>query len=431
MSVTFLTNKDQENISGDIAKVAREISQLSVEIETLSNLVFKDEVKETDITSELLFNKKGYYHKETGAYVEDGTCPYGATELIEIDKLIVAYSVHLNALYQLAGVVFFNESKNMISSHVKVDGYDLVGISEAVMVPNNAKYVAFSSWTKSNVYIKAIKKVLITDVLLSKYEELSNKSVNLSDVIMSDDTIYIKLLGDSITQGSCSSGYIEYTVDGVTTRGNGPDYPNADENYKVGDYLGTSSGGIKWYESLNDSGWGQQLKAYFETKFNCIVKNYGMGGADTNDILIRLDDLLTEEDNIVFLMIGTNDRLSYSLETYYSKLNELVKEIIKRGKKLVLLSANPASNDWENVSWGNTNFHMEDVNNISKKVANENNIEFISLYNEIMNYCELTEKNIDSLLKDGLHPKNDLYTLMFKWILKHFDIAYKRDDATW
>ena len=51
------------------------------------------------------------------------------------------------------------------------------------------------------------------------------------------------------------------------------------------------------------------------------------------------------------------------------------------------------------------------------------------MYNAFMNYCEMKNITVDSLLKDGLHPNDEGYDVMFKLIMDEIGIARKVQGA--
>lgn len=238
----------------------------------------------------------------------------------------------------------------------------------------------------------------------------------------------IKLLGDSLTQGSGSTGYVEWNDGTNTYRGNGPDYPNKWEGYVVGDYLG-HSGTLYWYEATSGSGWGQLLKTYYEDKFNVSVKDYGMGGATVYDILIRLSDLVSSDDDIVTIMIGTNDRKSRSLSDFTSTLDNLVARLVAMRKEVILISPSPLSVTAEASS---TYFHAEDINNALSYIAYKYNLKFISCFDELLKFAEYRDINVDTFLNsDGVHPNDTGYAQMFNIISRGLGIGVKRNGANW
>lgn len=295
--------------------------------------------------------------------------------------------------------------------------------SQIFMSPTNEFYYRiklYNSWTNWNM---VVTNTTIPESMIDVFGMLPESAT----------TKTVMLLGDSITQGYGSTGFVSYSevIDGVTysVRGNGPDYPYADPDYQTGTFL-YQSGTRIWYEALDGAGWGQLLKDYWESKFDCNVLNYGMTGINTGDFSGFLNTLvLPSNADIVILMIGTNDRSSRTLSSYYTNLKSIGSSIINSGKKLIIMAPIPAS--VANEEDPTRNFHLEDAEHICCKVASELNCNFISLYELFMDYCELTGITIDSLLGDGLHPNDNGYEVMFKLITKETKLNRKRPGATW
>ena len=220
----------------------------------------------------------------------------------------------------------------------------------------------------------------------------------------------ICLIGDSITQGLGSTGFIMYSVTEngteISVRGNGPEYSDADKNYKVGKFLWEHDT-RRWYEALSGRGWAHLLKDFLESRFHCTVKNYGMSGINSADLFCFIDELTADFDTVL-LTIGTNDR-GGTKEAFYSNLKKCVEQLKAAGKEVILMANIPASASYEN----HCRFHMEDVASIVSKVSDETNVTFISLYDSFIKYCESTNTELDSLLQDGLHPNDDGYLVMF------------------
>lgn len=254
----------------------------------------------------------------------------------------------------------------------------------------------------------------------------------MSEVVLSQIQKKIVLLGNSITQGVGSTGYVSFmkNIDGVDyqIRGNGPGYPDAGPDYQVGDFI-YQSGTRMWYEAIDGNGWAQQLKAYFESKFNCVVKNYGCSGIGSNDVkLIINQKILNSDFDIVIINIGTNDR-TRELSVLYNNLKDSVNLLKSAGKKVILLGNIPSSVSNEETE--TYLYHMEDINHAVLKCAVDTDVAFISMYTEFINYCIYTGITIDSLLKDGLHPTDEGYTVMFRLLCNELGTVPKRPDATW
>lgn len=296
------------------------------------------------------------------------------------------------------------------------------GSNGKIVVPIDAGYfrVMIAKSGNADIPTTDLAKILL-------YTKVRKGGIDtIPNMLVSDGTTRIKLLGDSITQGVGSTGYVGYTVGNISVRGNGPDYPSKGADYVEGDYLG-ESGTRRWYESTSATGWANKLKAYFEAKFDCVVKNYGMSGIGSVNLDELCKPLVSEDDDIVLLMIGTNDRASTTKADFKANVLAFAEYLVAQGKKVVLLGSIPVAVDQER----NYDFHMEDVNNILRSVASSCGAEFIPVYDQFIEYCDNKGIDIDVLLSDGLHPNDEGYEVMFKIICRNLGISVKRNGAVW
>ena len=73
------------------------------------------------------------------------------------------------------------------------------------------------------------------------------------------------------------------------------------------------------------------------------------------------------------------------------------------------------SNDWRVI-------HMNDINVLYKKAAEVCDFPMISLYDVFTDYCKNEQISVDSLLKDGLHPNDEGYRVMFSLLKEAFSV---------
>ena len=317
-------------------------------------------------------------------------------------------------------IYLFDENKAFVSSAYHN------GSKGTIKAAINAAYfrVMIARTSGENIDITELVKIRLHSVKRKTTLEM------IPDILLSDKTTRIKLLGDSITQGMGSTGYIGYTViegdEEISVRGNGSEYPYKDEDYVEGDYLG-ELGARRWYESTSSTGWSNRLKAYFESKFDCIVKNYGMSGIGSANLDALCSPLVNDDDDIIILMIGTNDRTTTTKANFKNNVTNFVNHLLEKNKRIVLMGSVPVS--VENES--GCDYHMEDVNNILKTVAYSCDVPFISVYDDFIDYCDSRNISVDALLSDGLHPNDEGYEVMFRIISKRLGISTKRNGATW
>lgn len=223
----------------------------------------------------------------------------------------------------------------------------------------------------------------------------------------------VKLIGDSITAGQGGTNF------------------NKDFNVTGGELITDKIWKKPWYTNDTGTCWANSLKDYLTQKFGCTVKNYGCPGVGVEQLILAIDDLVREDDELVICMIGTNNRHHFPIEQFYPLLKQLYEIItITKGKKCIMMSCMPAS--VENELSSNRIFHAEDIDNAYFKLACEYNFEYISIYKEVIKYCNTKGINVDTLLtSDGLHPNDVGYGVMFMIICMALGFAPKRDGATW
>ena len=227
--------------------------------------------------------------------------------------------------------------------------------------------------------------------------------------VVNGNGIQIKLLGDSITAGVGGTGY-----DASSTGG--------------GDKIANYGGGV--YANVAGHCWANSIVSYWESKFNCTVKNYGWSGIPSAKIIEYWSQLVKAEDDIIICTIGTNDRADCAtVSEFIDHLETIVDYAVRDGKQLILIANIPAS--VSNETNGTKNFHMEDVEHAIRYVTNKRSIPFMNLYRLFLDYCKYTNTTIDSLLNDGLHPNDAGYNVMFDLITNALGISPKRPDATW
>lgn len=244
---------------------------------------------------------------------------------------------------------------------------------------------------------------------------IQNNSINhLVGLIRSGEITKIKVIGDSITHGVGGTGFQQ-------TYGDGNVICIIDEM--------PGSNGVSFKVNTKGECWANSFKKYIETKYPYVTVNcWGTRGMSAHSWLTRghtennvfkncLEQLITDEDELVICMIGTNDRSQgANIEEFALNMTTVINYILGKGKKLLLMSSLPASLSNEND--GTQHFHMEDVNNLLCNFANNYNLWFVSLYNEVNKYLRNSKTSLNSILGDGLHPNDEGYDLMYKVLLE-------------
>jgi hypothetical protein len=124
-------------------------------------------------------------------------------------------------------------------------------------------------------------------------------------------------------------------------------------------------------------------------------------------------------------MIGTNNRHQYfhdslkhtpeeHLDGFYQNIIKLHQRFVDVGKPVIFMAGIPASaeNEKDGEDYWRL-FHMEDVCTSYKKASEVCGFSLISMYDMFLDYCNIKKINVDSLLRDGLHPNDAGYEVMF------------------
>ena len=222
----------------------------------------------------------------------------------------------------------------------------------------------------------------------------------MNRLIGADKTVHVKLLGDSITHGVGGTGFAQNGEPIVAGFSRNPD-------------------GFCW---------AKLFKEHLEGDFGCRVINNGCSGTDIQFIIEHFDALVDESDDLIVCTIGTNNRHQYKntgerrdteefAEEFYNNILRLHEMLVGKGKKVIFMANIPASaanerdgNDYWRI------LHMNDINELYKRASCESGFAFVSIYDRFSSYIEENGIELGSLLKDGLHPNDEGYKLMYKII---------------
>lgn len=214
----------------------------------------------------------------------------------------------------------------------------------------------------------------------------------------------IKLLGDSITHGVGGTGF-KQSGDRIVRN-----YARNPEGYC----------------------WSNQFKKYLEERFDCSVIINACTGTKIEFVIDYFDTLVDDEDDLIICTIGTNNRHVYHKTGYKPSREELGTEFYKnifrlnellsaRGKDYILVANIPASpkNECDHDDFWRI-LHMDDINAIYKKAQEKLQFPFFSLYDRFSEYLNENQILLDDLLRDGLHPNDRGYDVMYQLIMSEF-----------
>lgn len=187
------------------------------------------------------------------------------------------------------------------------------------------------------------ENVVMTDF----YQRLSNQEISR-----------IKLVGDNITAGAGLPGY--------TTQGGGVIFDAYGEVHR-------EAGS----ESLS---WANQLRDYVSDPAFGEVELINAGITDKTAawVLNYLPDLVDQQEDVVILMIGTDDRINSSIGEFEVVMRELTAAIAARANQLILVSPPPSTQESYDY-----NYTMAEADTVLKEIAMDNDYLFLSQFDAI------------------------------------------------
>ena len=212
--------------------------------------------------------------------------------------------------------------------------------------------------------------------------------------------IIIKLLGDSITAGAGSS-----------------------DDYRCGEEIIVIDG-VRHQQQLGQQCFASLFAQYIKNHYpgNHVI-NYGCSGINSTQLRAHLTELIEKDDDVILLMIGTNNRkLSDGMSILSQDLSYIIDEAQKMNKMVILMMANPVTQ--EDEQYENRLFHQEEVNKVVKQVAQSKSVLFVNYYEWIQGYLLKQQQTIEELMAggDGLHPTDRVYRLMFNHLIDSLKI---------
>ena len=193
----------------------------------------------------------------------------------------------------------------------------------------------------------------------------------------------IKLLGDSITDG-----------------------------YGGTNYNGSQSSS----PSTNTEGycWANSFKDFLHDRYNINVINKGMYGTKASGIYNNITNVVSDTDDLVIYLTGTNDRVLSDLTSYKDSVKGIITYVKNKGVDIIVMSGVPATE----ANDKNFAHSMQDMDDVVKIICSDTNTPFISMYQEYVNYCETHSVDITTTFYDHCHPNNLGYYIIFVSLCK-------------
>lgn len=217
------------------------------------------------------------------------------------------------------------------------------------------------------------------------------------------ENIRIKIIGDSLAAGAGSS-----------------------QSYKTEQLIFEDT--IKYFRRVAPNSWWGMLEKYLhEINPTLTIVNNGCGGAYSYQIKEYLDKLVSKDDDIVFVLMGVNDRKRIDgLKELKENFEYIIEKLISWNKSIIILTPNPSVNS--NEYYENRLYHTNQVVEVIKEVAMNSDVLLIDNYQFILDYLTAHEQRIDDIIfnedgqGDGLHPGDFVQKLIFENIISELDL---------
>ena len=198
--------------------------------------------------------------------------------------------------------------------------------------------------------------------------------------------------------GTNVSGVANITIDGTTTT----------HNSANGDYVASGLTEAAHRVVITRNSNRPQISGITVHKY-VTAENKGVTGQGTSS-------LPTSDANydIYFAIYGTNDRQNGSANSVANAYLAFCKIQMQRGAEVIPIVPTPATDAFE--TGASAGSKMADIEAGIVKACGWCNLEPISFYQYILDYCTLTGTALSSLMNDDLHLKETTHMLLFRFL---------------
>lgn len=324
--------------------------------------------------------------------------PINILKLDEENNILDTYSTFTKIGDNIIKTPLYFLSNNKLG--VSVEGIGAIQYVAASGYPS--KYSGTSSILESykgnkldTTDYKELNTSWYIDYTISQFEELNIDNINqtfkttdISSYMLNNTDVKIKIIGDSITAG-----------------------------YGIG----------------QEKAWSGLLKTYFESVYSCTVTINAQSGKSSQWVVDNISTLIDDSDNILLLMIGTNNR--YSEDSYNALIPNLqyiynyCRERNINFIPIVPPISTPEGTNGESLE--NRTYHMDNIVHKITSFCYDNKLNFIDTYENLYDTILISKQDINSYFIDGLHPTADTSYLLFRLISKGLVTYPKIKNATW
>ena len=198
--------------------------------------------------------------------------------------------------------------------------------------------------------------------------------------------------------GSTVSGVANISIDGVS------------ETYNTagGEYIASGLTETSHRVVITRNSGRPQIEKITVHKY-VVAENKGVTGQATSSLPTENKDY-----DIYFAVHGTNDRRNGSANSVANAYLAFCKTQMERGAEVIPIVPTPATDAFE--TGASAGSKMADIEAGIVKACGWCNLEPVSFYQYILDYCTLTGTALSDLMNDNLHLKETTHMLLFRFL---------------
>ena len=153
-----------------------------------------------------------------------------------------------------------------------------------------------------------------------------------------------------------------------------------------------------------------------------VAENNGSTGAGSAYLPTSNQDY-----DIYITVLGTNDRGNGYFSSTSNRLLDFINAQMRRGAEVIPIVPTPATDGFETGA-SSGNMKMSDIESAIIRACGYFNLEPISFYQYLLDYCVYTGTDLDSLFNDTLHLKESTHMILYKFMCGKFGLGQPIND---
>ncbi|RKN86736.1 SGNH/GDSL hydrolase family protein [Paenibacillus ginsengarvi] len=233
-----------------------------------------------------------------------------------------------------------------------------------------------------------------SDLTVRVNDNANNVVSDLAKRLQAGQVTKIRLIGHSIVAGLGAMGsYVPPSNPIIFNDGAGTIYRESDYTSRC---------------------WANFFREYIGSNFPSVsFTNAGISGQTVAWGLANAQYWMSNNEDVVFVMLSSNDRMSSSLAQYKSNMEQFLAYVNARCKTMIVLTENPPTDDYAEDGTLLRNFSTDAIDRVLTQICNEKGYAHVSFYREMVQYmAETDDKHLTEWYRNA-HPNDAGYYLMW------------------